>query len=219
MAKLFNGKILFASAMQPTGAHPLDDRTVVKSLTDLYDSNTFGLAKYNGMIVAVIDEQKLFMLVDASNSTSKESWVEVGADNGSLAVETYAEAVALATNDNIGQIIYVKTTSSYDSDGEGENEAVEYDAAPYIVIGEKSLMKLAASTASGDIEGDVAELATKIGVLEETVGNEESGLVKDVADLQEEFKNIKIPVKDVTLDGNSIVEDGVAKLTSHDLST
>jgi hypothetical protein len=56
MGKTFNGKILFASSIQPTGAQPLDDRTVVKSLQDLYDDSTFGLAKYNGMVVSVTDE-------------------------------------------------------------------------------------------------------------------------------------------------------------------
>ena len=218
MAKLFNGMINFASAIKPTGAQPLDDRTVVKSLTDLYDGDTFGLAKYDGMIVAVTDEQKLFMLVDATNSTSKESWVEVGADNGSLAVETYVEAVALATSDNIGQVIYVKTNSSYDADGEGDGEAIEYESAPYIVTGNKTLMKLAASTASGSIESDVANLTNRVTTLEETVGNEEGGLVKDIADLQEEVKNITIPVTDVTLDGVSVVTDGVAEFTSPDLS-
>ena len=183
MAKLFNGMIPFASAIKPTGAQPLDDRTVVQSFSDLLAENTFGLAKYNGMLVAVIDDEQVYMLVDAANSSSEESWVAVGSGNGSVAVETYAEAIALATNDNLGQVIYVKTESEYDADGEeGEGVSVKYDAAPYIVIGEGSLMKLAASSASGDIEGDVAKLTTKVTKLEEVVGGEESGLVKAVAD-------------------------------------
>ena len=149
MAKLFNGKIAFASALQPTGAQPLDDRTVVQSLVDLLAADTFVVngasAAYNGMIVSVLDEQKSYMLVNKDNISNEESWVAVGSGNGSVAVETYAEAVALATNDNIGQVIYVKTKSSYDADGEGEGEAVEYDSAPYIVIGEGQLQKAAGS--------------------------------------------------------------------------
>ena len=221
MAKLFNGMIPFASAIKPTGAQPLDDRTVVKSFSDLLSDETFGLAKYNGMLVAVVDDQQVYMLINDKNSTSEESWVAVGSGNGSLAVETYTEAVELATNDNIGQVIYVKTKSSYDADGEGEGEAVEYEAAPYIVIGEKSLMKLAASSASGSIEGEVAELTTKIGTaeqdidnLEAVVGDSENGLVKDVADLKTAVDNIEVPVKDVTVDGNSVLnEEGVAVIT------
>lgn len=223
MAKLFNGMISFASAIKPTGAQPLDDRTVVQSMTDLLAEETFGLAKYNGMLVAVIDEEQVYMLIDKDNATSEESWVAVGSGNGSIAVETYAEAVELATSDNIGQVIYVKTKSSYDADGEeGEGEAVEYEAAPYIVIGEGSLMKLAASTASGSIEGDVAELRTKVGNLETTVGGEESGLVKEVADLKAEVEGIvipEVPVQDVQVDGVSVLgENGVANIVFPDLT-
>lgn len=173
MAKLFNGKIAFASALQPTGAQPLDDRTVVQSLVDLLAADTFVVngasAAYNGMIVSVLDEQKSYMLVNKDNISNEESWVAVGSGNGSVAVETYAEAVALATNDNIGQVIYVKTKSSYDADGEGEGEAVEYDSAPYIVIGEGQLQKLAASTASGNLDADVAQLKTKVADIDSTV--------------------------------------------------
>ena len=190
MAKKYNGTINFASALRPTGAQPLDDRMVVQSLTDLMSASTFeaegASAAYNGMMVAVIEEQKVFMLVDAANLTSEDSWVAVGSGNGSLAVETYGEAIALASDENIGQVIYVKTKSEYDADGEeGELEAIEYEAAPYIVIGTGKLMKLAASTASGDVTADVAELQTKVSSLETAVGKdgeEPSGLYKVVAD-------------------------------------
>ena len=202
MGKLFNGMIPFASAIKPTGAQPLDDRTVVKSFADLLLDETFGLAKYNGMLVAVVDDQQVYMLVDAANSASEDSWVAVGSGNGSLAVETYAEAVALATDDNIGQVIYVKTKSEYDADGEeGPEAAVEYDAAPYIVIGAGVLMKLAASTASGDIEGAVAELQTKVSTLEGSV-----------ADLQNAVDNIEHPVNDIQVNGESVLVDGVANI-------
>ena len=80
MAKIFNGMIPFASAIQPTGAQPLDDRVVVAKFSDLTDDSTFGLAKYNGMLVAVVEDQQVYMLVDADNSTSAEAWVTVGTD-------------------------------------------------------------------------------------------------------------------------------------------
>ena len=191
MAKKYNGTINFASALRPTGAQPLDDRMVVQSLQDLLSASTFeangASAAYNGMIVAVIEEQQVYMLMDAANLTSEESWIAVGSGNGSVAVETYAEAVELATLKNIGQIIYVKTTSDYDADGEGEGEAVEYSAAPYIVIGEGQLQKLAASEASGDLDSAVAELKTKVSTLESAVGvdgEEATGIYKKIADAQ-----------------------------------
>lgn len=209
MAKLFNGMIPFASAIQPTGAQPLDDRTVVKSFSDLLNVDTFVVngasAAYNGMLVSVIDEERTFMLVDNTNITNKESWVPVGIGNGSISVETYAEAIALASNDNVGQIIYVTTKSEYDSEGDGVVE--EYDAAPYIVIGNGNLQKLASSSASGDIEGDVRELITKVSDLESVVGDETDGIVKDVNDLKAGT------VKDVKFNGSTVVTDGVAEIT------
>ena len=199
MAKLFNGSINFPSTMTPTGAQPLDDRSVVQSLADLLSDKTFGTAIYNGMMVSVVDEQRVYMLIDDTKATQEEGWVAVGSGNGSVAVETYAEAIALAAEDNIGQVIYVKSESEYDADGEeGEGVAVKYDAAPYIVIGTGQLMKLAASTASGDINSEVASLKTKVSGLETTVGNDESGLVKDVKDL----KSTKVEQDDFnTLEG------------------
>ena len=190
MAKLFNGMINFASAIKPTGAQPLDDRTVVQSFADLLADETFGLAKYNGMLVAVIEDEQVYMLKDAANSTSEDAWIAVGSGNGSLAVDTYAEAVALATDDNIGQVIYVKTKSSYDPDGEGEGAVAEYDAAPYIVIGKGQLQKLAASTASGNLDADVAELKTKVSGIESEIGkaaageDAATGLYKEIADAE-----------------------------------
>lgn len=80
MAKIFNGMIPFASAIQPTGAQPLDDRVVVATMADLTDATTFGDAKYNGMLVAVVETQQVYMLVDDVNSTNSDSWVQVGTD-------------------------------------------------------------------------------------------------------------------------------------------
>lgn len=80
MAKLFNGSINFPSTMKPTGAQPLDDRAVVDAFSALTDNSTFGGAKYDGMIVAVVEDQKAYMLVDSDNSTLPESWVCLGAN-------------------------------------------------------------------------------------------------------------------------------------------
>lgn len=60
----------------------------------------------------------------------------------------------------------------------------EGTVAAYVITPSKSLQKLAATTASGDLEADVTELQGKVTALESTVGDSSSGLVKDVADLE-----------------------------------
>jgi uncharacterized Zn-binding protein involved in type VI secretion len=98
MAKYINGSIKFPSALKPTGAQPLDDRTVVKTFNDLLDVNTFTIdgasAAYPGMRVTVIDENKIYVLKgtlaiddngepiegkwEASDHTQSDNWVAVG---------------------------------------------------------------------------------------------------------------------------------------------
>lgn len=177
MAKIFNGKVLFASAMQPTGAQPLDDRVVVSSYSDLVDATTFGDAKYLGMIVATVEEGKLYMLQN-TDVTAEGAWKEIGADASiaiALEAENYTAAKALATSGNVGQIIYVKNK---ETEGEGDS-LVEYSAGPYIVTGAGTISKLGVTSASGDIEGDVEDLKGDVGTLTEDVSALDSS-VKDL---------------------------------------
>lgn len=177
MAKIFNGKVLFASAMQPTGAQPLDDRVVVSSYSDLVDATTFGDAKYLGMIVATVEEGKLYMLQN-TDVTAEGAWKEIGADASiaiALEAENYTTAKALATSGNVGQIIYVKNK---ETEGEGDS-LVEYSAGPYIVTGAGTISKLGVTSASGDIEGDVEDLKGDVGTLTEDVSVLDSS-VKDL---------------------------------------
>ena len=161
MAKIFKGDVNFGFVINQTGAQPLDSRSVVQNYAELLKSETFGKAIYNGMTVATIDEQKVYMLIDDTKATSADGWKEVGA-GGAVAVDTYADAVVLATNDNIGQVIFVKTSDE------------TYERAPYIVTGEGNLQKLAASNSDGTgLDADVAKL-------KETVGDANSGLVQSV---------------------------------------
>ena len=78
MAKLYTGNINFSVGIKQKGAVPLDDRTVVETFNDLLNSETFGLSAYEGMLVAVMETQKVYMLVDKNNSTAAESWTDVG---------------------------------------------------------------------------------------------------------------------------------------------
>ena len=102
--------------------------------------------------------------------------VPAGSGAGSEAVNTYADAIALATSDNVGQLIYVKTTTykkgngytdnAEDADKDDEGKAIEYTAGPYVVTGAGSVAKLGTTSASGDIAGDVETLKGKVSTLE-----------------------------------------------------
>lgn len=84
MAKYINGSIKFPSALKPTGAQPLDDRTIVKTFNDLLDENTFIIdgasAAYPGMSVTVIDENKTYILkgvhpLDDNGVEIEDEWI------------------------------------------------------------------------------------------------------------------------------------------------
>ena len=158
MAKIFKGDVNFGFVINQTGAQPLDSRSVVQSYAELLKSETFGTAIYNGMTVATIDEQKVYMLVDKTKVTSEDGWKEIGAGSGSLAIENFTltddNKVVEATVENIGQIIYI--TKGVES----------YPAGPYIVIAEGEVSKLGTTTATGDIVGDVESLKTRVGNVE-----------------------------------------------------
>lgn len=176
MSKIFTGNIALASAIRPTGAQPLDDRTVVQSLDDLYSS--LGAAVYNGMVVYVVDETSLYILVDKSKIDTSAGWKKVdGNGNGTITAESYTKACDLATADNLGQIIYVTA--------EETSGNVTYTAGPYIVTGEGTISKIGTTSASGDISGDVEQLKADVSGLKTTVGDSSNGLVADVTGLKD----------------------------------
>ena len=176
MSKIFTGNIALASAIRPTGAQPLDDRTVVQSLDDLYSS--LGAAVYNGMVVYVVDETSLYILVDKSKIDTSAGWKKVdGNGNGTITAESYTKACDLATADNLGQIIYVTA--------EETSGNVTYTAGPYIVTGEGTISKIGTTSASGDISGDVEQLKADVAGLKTTVGDGSNGLVADVSGLKD----------------------------------
>ena len=198
MSKIFTGNIALASAIRPTGAQPLDDRTVVQSLDDLYSS--LGTAVYNGMVVYVVDETSLYILVDKSKIDTPAGWKKVdGNGNGTITAESYTKACGLATADNLGQIIYVTA--------EETSGNVTYTAGPYIGTGEGTISKIGTTSASGDISGDVEQLKADVAGLKTTVGDNSNGLVADVAGLKTEVSGLQAKVSSLETSNSSLVAD------------
>lgn len=214
----------FKNVIRFIGDKPLDGRAVVDSYSDIEgyaykttftndDNGSPIISYYPGMLVVTKDTGKLYVL--ATDGLFKEVTPDLSKVLGSISVDFYSNALEKAKSDNIGQIIYVKTTTYKKGEGytEDKSEAdtdesgkvTEYSAAPYIVIGSGQLQKLEASTASGDISADLRQLSAYVAAIDEaykaadnalglridgistTVGNAESGLVKDIADLDAKF--------------------------------
>ena len=134
---------------------PIDSRMYVADINHIYSAENWKKVKpYPGLIVSAPDGEVRICV--NSDYTLESSWKKIG--GGAVSVATYAEAVTLATQDNVGQVIYVSTGSEY--------EEQQYGAAPYIVTGNGALMKLAASSASGDVTEDIAGLQSSVGKLQ-----------------------------------------------------
>ncbi len=181
------GAFSSAGGFNVANADPIDSRQLVADISHIFmDGNWAEVKPYPGLIVsAPSGEARIYVGREWSTANQhtdwqlEASWKKIG--SGSVAVDTYSEAIAMATADTIGQVIYVKTKSTH-------NEA-EYEAAPYIVIAAGSLQKLAASTAGGNIANDLAAVTTRVGTaegeidaLQTAVGDANSGLVKGLAD-------------------------------------
>ena len=140
--------------------------------------------------------------------------VKVGGAETETAAD-YAAAVELSKTLTVGQLI--KVEGEY-TENEGAEDEVTYQKGFYIVEAQGVISALATSTGSDD---EMGALKGRVTSLETTVGNDEAGLVKDVADLKQAVEEIEIPevpVKDVQVDGTSVLDDnGVAVITMPDM--
>ena len=185
---------------------------------------------YAGQLISIGTGEDVKLYIVKSNTSGEYRLEETG---GSVKqVTTKSEIDAFATSDNIGKQFYI--TSDIVS-GSGESLKVDYATGLYVVTGDKSYQKLATSSASGDLAGDVTKLEGRVGTLENslgdstkgltkevntlksTVGDSTSGLVKQVADLETKHNTLNNSVvKDVkvntTAGATSVVQGGVATI-------
>ena len=164
---------------------PIDSRMYVADINHIYSAENWKKVKpYPGLIVSAPDGE-VRICVNADYKL-ESSWKKIG--GGAVSVATYAEAVTLATQDNIGQVIYVSTESEY------ENQ--QYGAAPYIVTGNGSLMKLAASTASGDVTSDIAGLQSSVGKLQGDITRIDGEIAKKANKtyVETSFSDLKVEI-------------------------
>ena len=150
----------WALSFKRTGKFPLDLSSWFDSYADAVayakgdgtDKRKLGGSRIIGQILSVVENNEVKIYKILADSTLEE--VGAGKGLGSVTAENYTEATGLATADNIGQIIYVKSTETI-----GETT---YGAGAYIVSGLGTVMKLAQSSASGDVAGDIAHLQQSV---------------------------------------------------------
>lgn len=168
----------------PTGKFPVVAKRAFPTLADAqaYVDDPKSSAT-TGIVLTVTQDEiaknnGIYLVLKAAgvDGATVGELVPAGSGAGSEAVDTYEAAIALATSDNIGQLIYVKTTtykkgdgytnSAEEADVDAEGNPIEYTAGPYVVTGAGSVAKLGTTSASGDIAGDVESLKGKVSTLE-----------------------------------------------------
>ena len=194
---------------------PIDSRMYVADITHIYSAENWKKVKpYPGLIVSAPDGE-VRICVNA-DYTLESSWKKIG--GGAVSVATYAEAVALATQDNIGQVIYVSTSSEYDADGDGGEDPKTYAAAPYIVTGNGTLMKLAAASASGDVTEDIAGLQSRVSNVEADITRIDGEIAKKAnkTDVETSISDLRVEIGNTYLTQTSA---GTTYLSKTDASS
>lgn len=139
MAKIYNGLIRFSSALKPTGPQPLDDRTVVEYISDLTNIDTFTIdgasIAYRGMLVSVLEDDKVYLLKNKDEITNSDSWLAIGSNNDVNIDDEYIIQLIesyLSDNDYATKVdITVKDVKNGESSLIGENGVVDLSNTYY----------------------------------------------------------------------------------------
>ena len=75
------GSLPLDAAVEPSFATSLDARQFVRTKEELLSEGSFEYG-FNGLLVSVRDEQKVYMLIDKDNPTVEASWKEIGGSAG-----------------------------------------------------------------------------------------------------------------------------------------
>lgn len=94
MATRRKGGLDLDNAVELAVRVPLDARNLVRTLDELLDAGSFPNG-YNGMVVTCRENRKQYMLIDQTNTTSMDSWLELGASPADIQPITNAEIDAI----------------------------------------------------------------------------------------------------------------------------
>ena len=148
-------------SLKMTGKAPAISKRIFDKLSDAQNfTDDYNDSAIEGLILAVVSDGKnngIYFVERIKKSAEDEpsKLIKVSQDYKKLAVESYDEALELATVDNIGQVVYVKEESYYE---DSDNDIIEFKPSPYIIVGEKSLIKLITNIEFENIKNEVDNL-------------------------------------------------------------
>ncbi len=206
----------FFNTFDTDGKYPIEAKSIWSTLADLQeyaedDNNN----AYAGKVVVVLednDNNGVYLIKSIGAGAEVE---KLGA-NVTLSVDTIAEAYALATDDNIGQIIYVKEESSF----EGQSEL--YAPGPYVVTSFDEMSLLSTTSGTGvDVETQIQGIKADVATLESDVDEVESSVTDlegDITRIDSSISSINNSISSLTttttglqdqIDGLDLGEDNV----------
>lgn len=105
------GMFQFAANFEIKNAAALDPRMVVATKAELYNKETWPYDGdtaylYNGLVVAVTEENELYMLIDSANYTAEASWKKMGAGKSIMVEDSLTStSVENALSANQGKVL------------------------------------------------------------------------------------------------------------------
>lgn len=151
----------WAQSLSASGKYPLISKRIWATyadmaafVADVSDTCTSGIVL---TVVSDTDTKKNGAYFIASCPTATQPNLPVtikkigSGDN--LVADNYAKATEMATDDNIGSIIYVKADSEQGTKG------------PYVVAGKGTIQKLGTTSSTGDLSTDVSNLKATVETL------------------------------------------------------
>ena len=147
------------------------------------DDTAADASAYVGIVLAVVQDEIVknngvyYVSSVAMNEDEKGTLVKVGGTETETA-EDYSKAVELSKTLTVGQLI--KVEKEY-KENEGQENEITYQKGFYIVEGSGIISALSTSTGADD---EIGALKSRVDSIEGVIGDADSGLVKDVADLK-----------------------------------
>lgn len=104
------GMFQFAANFEIKNAAALDPRMVVATKAELYNKETWPYDGdtaylYNGLVVAVTEENQLYMLIDSANYTAEASWKKIGSEKTIVEDSLTSSSVENALSANQGKAL------------------------------------------------------------------------------------------------------------------